>query len=116
MSRSDIIAAMRGGGANAAGAILWAKVSPIVEHAVVAIVLIGAFCVVGILLRALEKIFPAFMKMLEFLEQVDLWLVAAVFCLFAVHTLAIVALRIRASLLDEVLLEHVRRREPPRKA
>jgi hypothetical protein len=53
----------------------------------------------------LELILPAHRDTIQLLELVDVWLVVAVFCLFAVYTFAILIVRLWRSFTRELRAE-----------
>jgi hypothetical protein len=75
---------------------------PLLRHAGVVGVLVALFTVVGLLLRFFEWLFPALAAEAKILRNVDFWLVAALFSLFAVYTVLIVVIRLWHGLKREI--------------
>jgi hypothetical protein len=78
------------------------EVSPIVRHAAVVGILMAAFIAIGFMFLGLEKLFPKFKTVFEFLEKVDIGLLALLFCFFALYTVVIVVVRLWRGTVREV--------------
>lgn len=88
--------------ANGEVASIRSEIGPIVRHAVVVIILMCAFTVVGLLLRAIREILVEFDQMFRAVEMADIVLVVSLFWLFAFYTLGTVVIRLWRALLGEI--------------
>src|SRR5690348_6175593 len=78
------------------------EAAPLLRHAVIVAIQLACLTLFGLVLRQLHAVFPDHLQVIVFLEQIDLWLVAALLCLFAIYTFVIVALRMWVALRSEI--------------
>ena len=80
---------------------MWQETEPIVNHAIVVLLLDVSLLLLGLVTLALEYIFPKQEFYFSIIEKVDIWLALSLLCLFGLYTLIIVSVRLFRGVLKE---------------
>jgi len=76
------------------------EIEPIINHAIVVLLLEATLWLIGLLAKGLEYLFPRQKEYFHYIETADIWICFVLLGEFGLYTLTLVGIRLQKSLKD----------------